>query len=76
MAPRKFSEGFISHSRELISIRNLPWYSIAHSEKGWTDKIIGRLWIEDFEKKTRTKANGQTRLLLVDGHNSHYTKNF
>ena len=51
-------------------------YSIAHSEKGWTDKIIGRLWIEDFEKKTRTKANRWTRLLLVDGHNSHYTKEF
>ncbi|KIK80085.1 hypothetical protein PAXRUDRAFT_159612, partial [Paxillus rubicundulus Ve08.2h10] len=50
--------------------------SIAHSKKGWTDGVIGRLWIEDFDKKTSTKANGRARLLLVDGHNSHYTKDF
>lgn len=27
-----------------------------------------------FEKDTRQKANGRTRVLLVDGHNSHYTR--
>ncbi|KIK19723.1 hypothetical protein PISMIDRAFT_658664 [Pisolithus microcarpus 441] len=50
--------------------------SVTHSPKGWTDGVIGRLWIEDFDKKTRTKANGHACLLLVDGHNSHYTKEF
>jgi hypothetical protein len=34
------------------------------------------MWIEDFDKKTCTKANRHARLLLVDGHNSHYTKDF
>ncbi|KIO00325.1 hypothetical protein M404DRAFT_16389 [Pisolithus tinctorius Marx 270] len=42
---------------------------VAHSPKGWTDGAIGRLWIEDFDNKTSC-------LLLVDGHNSHYTKEF
>ena len=50
--------------------------SAAHSKKGWTDGVIGWLWIEDFDKKTCDKANGHTRLLLVDGHNSHYTMDF
>ncbi|KAF9227442.1 hypothetical protein BS17DRAFT_793916 [Gyrodon lividus] len=30
----------------------------------------------DFNKKTYTKANGRARLLLVNGHNFHYTKDF
>ena len=29
-----------------------------------------------FEKATREKANGEYRLLIVDGHNSHYTVAF
>lgn len=32
--------------------------------------------MENFEKATREKAGGRTRLLLVDGHNSHFTKAF
>ena len=38
--------------------------------------MIGRLWIQDFNEKTQAKANGQACVLLVDGHNSHYTKEF
>ena len=49
---------------------------MGHSQKGWTDGEIGRAWIEDFDKKTRDKANGRKRYLLVDGHNSHYTVDF
>jgi hypothetical protein len=63
----------IQHTNENVC---LPPSSIAHSPKGWTDGVIGHLWIEDFDKKTREKANGQARLLIVDGHNSHYTKEF
>jgi hypothetical protein len=51
-------------------------YSLGHSRKGWTDGEIGREWIEDFDKKTRAKADGRKRYLLVDGHNSHYTVEF
>ncbi|KIK20325.1 hypothetical protein PISMIDRAFT_106027 [Pisolithus microcarpus 441] len=50
--------------------------SVAYSNKGWTDGTIGWLWIKDFDQKTHNKANGHACLLLVDGHNSHYTKEF
>jgi hypothetical protein len=46
---------------------------LGYSKKGYTNGEIGRAWIENFDKETRAKANGQRRLLLVDGHNSHYT---
>ncbi|THU98321.1 DDE-domain-containing protein, partial [Dendrothele bispora CBS 962.96] len=50
--------------------------SIGYSKKGYVDGEIGVLWIEIFDKATRTKANGRRRLLLVDGHVSHYTSGF
>jgi hypothetical protein len=49
---------------------------LGHSKKGWVDGEIGALWIKDFDEKTRVNANGRKRLLLVDGHNSHYTRAF
>ena len=33
-------------------------------------------WLEDFDKRTKDKSNGRHRLLLVDGHNSHYSLAF
>ncbi|KAF8239637.1 hypothetical protein L208DRAFT_1201091, partial [Tricholoma matsutake] len=50
--------------------------SLGHSRKGWTDGEIGIVWIRDFDKQMRWKANGEARLLLVDGHNSHYMCGF
>jgi hypothetical protein len=38
--------------------------------------VIGQHWLKDFDKKTCQKANGHPQLLLVDGHNSHYTEAF
>ena len=49
---------------------------LGYSKKGYTDGEIGRAWIETFDKETRAKAEGRRRLLLVDGHNSHYTLGF
>ncbi|KIK97326.1 hypothetical protein PAXRUDRAFT_10248 [Paxillus rubicundulus Ve08.2h10] len=49
---------------------------IAISKKGWTDGTIGCLWLEDFDKKTHAKAGARAQLLLVNGHNSHYTWEF
>src|ERR1700761_1263318 len=47
---------------------------VACSEKGYTDGEIGREWIKEFDMQTRhTATNGEARLLIVDGHNSHYT---
>ncbi|PPR07729.1 hypothetical protein CVT26_003722 [Gymnopilus dilepis] len=50
--------------------------SLGHSKKGYTDGEIGVEWIKDFDEKTKAKAKGKRRLLLVDGHNSHYTRAF
>lgn len=47
--------------------------SLGYFQKGWTDGEIGALWIQHFNQQTHTKAKGCARVLLVDGHNSHYT---
>ncbi|KAF5377981.1 hypothetical protein D9615_006719 [Tricholomella constricta] len=50
--------------------------SLGYSKKGYTDGEIGVAWIQNFDKQTKAKANGRYRLLVVDGHNSHYTRGF
>lgn len=52
------------------------FFRLGYSKKGYTDGEIGRAWIEQFDKETQAKANGRRRLLLVDGHVSHYTRGF
>lgn len=49
---------------------------IGRSVSGWITGEIGIEWIKQFDKLTRQKANGRARLLLVDGHCSHYTVEF
>jgi hypothetical protein len=49
---------------------------LGYSKKGWTDSEIGVEYIKDFHEQMKEKAEGQTRLLLVDGHNSHYSLGF
>ncbi|KAF7347280.1 HTH CENPB-type domain-containing protein [Mycena venus] len=43
---------------------------------GWVDGEINVEFIKDFDEQTKRKAKGKTHLLVVDGHNSHYTKSF
>src|SRR5258706_8159306 len=44
------------------------------SEKGYSSNIIGSQWIETvFDAQTVHIANGRKRLLVVDGHASHFT---
>lgn len=52
------------------------FYRLGYSKKGYTDGEIGVAWIQHFDKQTKDKANGRYRLLVVDGHNSHYTRGF
>ena len=40
------------------------------------DCELAVLWLTHFEKHTAKKANGHARLLVVDGHNSHYSFEF
>lgn len=50
-------------------------FRISHSPNGWTDGELARNWIErNFDPQTREKAAGRTRILLLDGHKSHYTQ--
>jgi DDE superfamily endonuclease len=52
-------------------------YSINTSDRGWTDGNIGRNWLEQiFDHETKEKARGKPRVLLLDGHSSHYTLAF
>ncbi|CAA7271870.1 unnamed protein product [Cyclocybe aegerita] len=51
--------------------------TLGYQKKGWTDGEIGAEWIKIFDKATKDKVKqGEYRLLLVDGHNSHYTVAF
>jgi hypothetical protein len=55
----------------------LPYNNrLGYSKKGWTDGEIGVEWIKEFDHLTSADAvpgNLKYCLLLVDGHNSHYT---
>jgi len=51
---------------------SLPLIRLGYQKKGYTDGEIGVEWIKHFDKHTRGKAAGHRRLLLVDGHVSHY----
>jgi hypothetical protein len=52
------------------------WYFSANT-KGWTSNLHGLEWLKRvFEPATRTKANGEYRLLICDGHDSHISGSF
>ena len=51
-------------------------YRLGYSKKGWIDGELGVEWIKHFDLYTKARANGRPRLLLLDGHNSHYTLDF
>lgn len=47
------------------------------SMKDWTSNTHGLEWLRRcFEPITREKANGELRVLILDGHESHVTGNF
>ena len=44
------------------------------SEKGYSSQVISAQWIKTvFDAQTHDIANGRTRLLVVDGHCSHFS---
>jgi len=52
------------------------WH-FSYSTRGWTSDIHGLEWLRRcFEPATREKANGNHRLLILDGHGSHETALF
>ena len=52
-------------------------WRFACNTNGWTSNIHGYEWMRRcFEPTTREKANGNKRLLICDGHESHITGRF
>ena len=50
--------------------------SFAKSPNGWTDMDIALEWLRRiFNPQTKDKAAGRKRVLLLDGHNSHFSLN-
>ena len=48
----------------------------AYSPKGYTANELRMAWLQHFDTWTRDRASGKFRLLLVDGHHSHYNLPF
>jgi len=53
-----------------------PNRRLGYSKKGWTDCELTVLWLKHFDEYTKGKANGRACLLIVNGHNSHYSFEF
>ena len=52
------------------------WH-ISCNNKGWTNNVHGVQWLKKcFEPATREKADGEPRLLICDGHDSHISADF
>jgi hypothetical protein len=49
----------------------------AASKKGWTNEDLGISWLDTvFNRYTKEKAGNGWRLLIVDGHSSHFNMRF
>lgn len=47
------------------------------SPNGWTNNDLGLTWLEQvFDRYTKPKARRKWRLLIIDGHGSHVTRDF
>jgi hypothetical protein len=62
----------VSLSQALVNLVD-KFCRLGYLKKGYRDGEISLAWIKDFDNLTRTKAAGCQRLLVVDGHVSHYT---
>jgi hypothetical protein len=58
-------------------VTDLPdGYLIAVSETGYSNDSLALAWLKHFNTMTSKRTKGAWRLLLVDGHASHATKEF
>ncbi|OAQ57289.2 DDE superfamily endonuclease [Pochonia chlamydosporia 170] len=53
-----------------------PDTAIRPTPSGYTNDQVGLEWLEHFDKHTAKKRVGKKRLLILDGHGSHHTKEF
>ena len=76
LPPMVIFEGKVHISTWYTDILPRDW-TIALSDKGWTDDSLGLAWLIDvFEKHTKDRTKGVYRLLILDGHGSHSTPEF
>lgn len=62
---------------DIKEVTDLLFYlRLGHQRTGYTSGEIGISWIEDWDELTKRKANGRHRLLVVNGHSSHFTMSF
>src|SRR5579859_3119953 len=59
-------------SRTWVPVDAPKDWGYSNNSQGWTSNLHGAEWLRKrFEPLTREKANGEWRLLLFDGHDSH-----
>lgn len=76
LPPMVIFQGKVHISTWYIDTLPLDW-TIAVSDKGWTDDSLGLTWLTDvFQKHTKDRTKGVYRLLILDGHGSHSTPDF
>lgn len=51
-------------------------YKFSYSPKGWSNRFISLDWLKHFDERTKEKAKGAWRLVILDGHDSHVTIEF
>ena len=49
---------------------------IATTENGWITNEKGLEFIQHFDKHTKSRTTGRYRLLILDGHESHHSRDF
>lgn len=52
------------------------YVSIGHSASGYIDSELALEWLKWLDKLTTKKANGDTRVLHLDGHSTHTSLDF
>ena len=53
-----------------------PGWKIGLTDNGWTNNEFRVRWLEHFHEHTATRTTGAWRLLIIDGHESHNSKEF
>jgi hypothetical protein len=49
---------------------------IGVSDNGWTTNELGLVWLKHFDTHTKLRTVGSVHLLILDGHESHNSKEF
>ena len=65
------------HMSQWYQLRELEGDTvIGTSSTGYSNDELGLNWIKHFDKHTVKGTQGSKRLLIIDGHGSHHTKQF